>query len=205
MTPRLLLATRNRGKFQEIMEVLAPLQARGFEFVSLNDLGIHEDAPEEALTYEANAVAKAMFYAERSGLPTLADDSGIQVNALPQELGVRTRRWGAGAEASDEAWMEFFLNRMRTETDRSARFVCAAAFYEPLSQDSHVFLGQTEGILAEELKAPMIPGIPLSSIFYPEGLSQVYSQLSLDEKNKLSHRGKAFAALFKFLAHRYPL
>lgn len=198
---KFLVATRNQGKFAEIMEVLHSLEAKGHEFVSLDELGIQDDCDETGETYEANALLKARFYAGLSGVPTIADDSGIQVDALQGELGVKTRRWGAGAQASDQEWVDHFMKRMEGEQERGAKFVCAAAFVG--LGEEHCVLGETLGEIMRSVEAPLKVGIPLSSVFKPQGFSAVYSALSVDEKNEISHRGKAFQALKNYLENHF--
>lgn len=190
----ILIATKNPGKFTEIAQILIDIEAI---FLSLDDLGITADFEETGQTFEENALGKARFYANLSGLPTLADDSGIFVKALSEELGLKTRRWGAGEQASDEEWLEYFMKRMREERDRRAKFVCAAAFVS--SNEERVCVGETHGELTEELEAPLYKGIPLSSVFKPEGCEKVYTALSVEEKNRLSHRGSAFSKLLIYL------
>lgn len=192
---KILIATKNRGKFKEIKEVVDSLP---HEFVGLWDLGIEEDFFEGEDTFEGNAMGKARFYNQLSGLPTIADDSGIFVEALAGELGVKTRRWGAGEKASDEDWIKFFISRIADEKNRKAKFVCVAAFYKGQNGEA-IFRGETNGILTAELMAPITPGIPISSMFIPEGSDKVYSLLKIEEKNKISHRGKAFKQLFDHL------
>lgn len=191
---KVLIATHNPGKFDEIRGFL-----KGFswEVVSLENLGIHEEFVEQADSFEENALGKARFYRELSGLPTFADDSGIFVEALKGELGVKTRRWGAGEQASDEEWLSFFLKRMEREENRRAHFICAAAYSAP--DEERVCLGDTVGTLCLEAQVPLKAGIPLSSVFLPEGCAKVYAALSLEEKNALSHRGKAFKNLISLL------
>lgn len=190
---KILIATKNSGKFQEIKELLQTLPV---ESLSLLDLEIAEEFLEKGESFEENALAKAVFYFEKSGLPTLADDSGILVEALAQELGVKTRRWGAGETASDIEWLDYFMERMRNEKNRKAKFVCAAAYAGPRGQQ--VFLGETKGAITETVEAPLRSGIPLSSVFKPAGHKSVYAALPPEEKNRLSHRGKAFKKLVHF-------
>lgn len=192
----ILIATKNPGKFKEIAEFMKGLNLK---FVSLCDLGIEQDFPENADSFEENALGKARFYSKLTGLPAIADDSGIFINALADELGVKTRRWGAGEKASDEEWLDYFMDRMKSEPDRGAKFVCAAAFSGP--QGEIVFMGETFGQITDQLEAPIYPGIPLSSVFKPEGSDKVYSLLSPEEKNKISHRGKAFKQLFNWISN----
>lgn len=163
------------------------------EFVSLEDLKIQDDFEEEWSSFEENALGKARFYHELSGLPTIADDSGIFIETLEGELGVKTRRWGAGHTASDQAWLEYFMHRMENEKNRAAHFICSAAFVD--NELEKAFLGETKGMITKNIEAPVQTGIPLSSVFKPNGSQKVFSALSTDEKNALSHRGKAFQKL----------
>jgi len=191
---KILIATKNPGKFEEIRSMLEDLPV---DFVSLEELGILEDFVEEEGSFEDNALGKARFFSQRTGLPALADDSGIFVEALADELGVKTRRWGAGEQASDEEWLAHFMKRMEAESNRKAEFVCAAAYVN--GKEEKVFKGETLGFILEAPAAPLKPGIPLSSVFKPETAEQVYAALSTQEKNRLSHRGKAFTLLKTYL------
>ncbi len=191
---KVLIATKNPGKFSEIREMLGTLEA---DFVSLSDIGISEDFIEEGASFAENAQGKARFYAQLSRLPTVSDDSGIFVEALGGELGVKTRRWGAGDMASDEEWLAHFMKRMASEKNRKAKFICAAAYVS--GDEEKVFLGETEGTITETIEAPVKAGIPLSSVFKPLGHEKVFAALSAVEKNELSHRGKAFSNLLHFL------
>lgn len=191
---KILIATGNPGKFKEIAGILAELN---HEFVSLSDLKIDSKFEEIGDTFEEIALAKAKHFSFLSGLPTIADDSGIFVSALAEELGLKTRRWGAGEKATDVEWLEFFMKRMENEKDRSAKFVCAAAFVN--GDDIFGHIEHTEGVITSEVEAEIKSGLPLSSVFKPVPYDKVYSALSDEEKNKISHRGKAFKKLLKTL------
>ena len=197
---QLLIGTSNPGKYEEIMEVLGELP---YKFVRPHDLGLTGDADENGETYEENALIKARHFFEQCGFLTLAEDSGIVVDALAGELGVKTRRWGAGGQASDEEWIKHFLMVMRDVplNKRTARFVCCAAVLG-VAGEPRFFRGETEGIITADLEAPMRPGIPLSSCFRPIGFDKVYASLSVAEKNTISHRGKAMKAVKGFLEER---
>jgi len=190
---KLVVATTNEGKFREIMEVLDGIP---FDVSSSRELGLSSDVVEDGETYEANALIKVRFYQEQTGLITLAEDSGIVVDALVGELGVETRRWGAGESAADEQWIEYFLKILKDvpEDQRTARFICCAALRDA-DGNEQVFVGKTEGILTHELQAPIYRGLPISSCFKPLGVDKVYAALSVEEKNKISHRGKAMHAV----------
>ncbi len=191
---KILIATKNPGKFEEIREMLTGLDA---EFVSLEDLGITEDFKEGSHSFEENALGKARFFHEKTGLVTVADDSGIFVETLAEELGIKTRRWGAGEEASDEEWLEHFMKRMETESNRKAEFVCAAAYVS--GGEEKVFKAETVGVITKTVEVSVKAGIPLSSVFKAEGCGKVFAALSTEEKNQLSHRGKAFVLLKNYL------
>ncbi|QQS59119.1 non-canonical purine NTP pyrophosphatase [Candidatus Peregrinibacteria bacterium] len=192
---RILIATGNSGKVREMREVIGDLPA---EFITLADLGFTNNVEETGTTYEENAFQKADFFFQKTGFPVIAEDSGLEVSALSGELGVQTRRWGAGEQASDAEWMEHFLKRMEGENDRSATFFCTAVFVAEGNIRS-VFTGETKGILAHSPQCLPPKGIPVSALFIPEGKTKVYATMSPEEKNAVSHRGKAMQALKQFL------
>lgn len=192
-TKKLVIATSNPGKYREIMEVMAGVP---YEVVSSRDLKLSDDLVEDGLTYEENALKKVRHYFDQTGYLTLAEDSGIAVDALAGELGVKTRRWGAGENASDEEWISHFLKVLKgvPPEKRTARFICCAALMDERGE-ARLFKGVTEGILTAELQAPIYKGLPISSCFKPAGYDKVYAALSVDEKNQVSHRGKAMHAV----------
>ncbi len=191
----LLLATTNKGKVLEIGEVLSDLP---ITLKTPADFGITDSPHEHGETYRDNAIIKATFYHEIAGIPTLADDSGILVHALKDELGVQTRRWGAGPDASDQEWIDFFLERMKREKNRAATFVCALAYIDSTGA-THVFEGTCEGEITMTLEASYLPGLPISGCFRPHGYSEVYSAMNIEQKNSTSHRGQALKKLQKHL------
>ena len=197
----LLLATKNPGKFEEIKEALKGLP---FQFVFLRDLvfgGVIDDScfVEDGHTFFENAEKQARYYGEKTGLVTLGEDSGILVDALEGELGVQTRRWGAGEKVSDKKWIEYFLERMKDvpENERGAKFVCCACVF--VRGKVSLFEGETCGRITGKLMATIKEGVPLSSCFIPDGLDKVYAALSPGEKNRVSHRGKAMAKVREML------
>jgi XTP/dITP diphosphohydrolase len=194
---RVLIGTTNRGKFNEIMEVMGDLP---HEYLRPLDIGITESASEDGETYEENARMKAEFYFGKSGILTLAEDSGIMVDALAGELGVKTRRWGAGENANDEEWIKHFLEALRDVPDgkRAARFICVGAVTDG-KQDVRFFRGETAGVITRDLEAAIMEGLPISSCFRPDGFDKVYAALTVVEKNSISHRGKAMRSARAFL------
>jgi XTP/dITP diphosphohydrolase len=192
----ILLATSNEGKIMEIRECLSKLDLAVY---TLNDLIDIPQQPEETGgTYEENALLKARYYFRHSGIPTVADDSGIQVEALQGELGIHTRRWGAGSAASDQEWIDFFLARMRTEKNKRAHFVSVLAFVD--GDHEKICEGHCDGVITDELEADYLPGLPISACFIPDSCKQVFSALSINEKNRVSHRGRAVQTLCDYFS-----
>ncbi|MEK7524181.1 MAG: non-canonical purine NTP pyrophosphatase [Patescibacteria group bacterium] len=201
---KLLIATQNPGKFAEISEVLKSVS--DLQLFSLVELKLHDEVEEHGETHEANAMLKAQYFFKKTGLPTLGEDSGIEVDAFPGELGVQTRRWEGLAKATDEQWVKYFLEKMETflPSRRGAKFICYAAIIldEKSFGNPFIFSGETRGVITEKLEAPLKAGIPISSCFRPDGFEKVYAALTVNEKNRVSHRGKAMASVRDFLAQK---
>lgn len=171
-----------------------------------------DDFVEDGKTFEENSRKKAEYYFkilknqfEPGNLLVLGEDSGIIIDALAGELGVKTRRWGAGEQASEEEWIKYFLERMKNvpADERGAEFVCSACLKGIDSNGNEIlesFSGRTRGVITNGLESPLLPGIPLSSCFRPEGFDRVYAALRVEEKNKISHRGKAMKGVREFLS-----
>jgi len=185
---KLLVATTNRGKADEYRELLAGLD---FDLLRLDQAGITQEAEEEHATFEENARSKAVFYADLSGLLTLADDSGLEVDALGGEPGVRSSRY-AGDNATDADRVNFLLNKLMDVplSARQARFRCAIAIAEP---HGRVWLteGECAGGIALEPKGEN--GFGYDPIFYVPEHGKTIAELSPSVKNSISHRGRAAA------------
>ncbi|MFA6466506.1 MAG: RdgB/HAM1 family non-canonical purine NTP pyrophosphatase [Patescibacteria group bacterium] len=193
---KLLIATHNQGKFKESQVKLS--KDLGIEIVSLADLGIIEDYKETGQTYEENAMAKAKFYYNLSKIPTMADDSGLSVEALGGEPGVHSRTW-PGYTATDEELLQMLLDKMKDvpAEKRSAKFVTVVAFYD--GQEELIARGEQLGTIASQLICKMDKGLPYSAVFYPDGYDKVFSELTIDQKNAISHRGRALEQIIKQL------
>jgi non-canonical purine NTP pyrophosphatase (RdgB/HAM1 family) len=198
---RLLIATGSRHKFAELRELL---DLPHTDLVSLSDLGLSDSADETGQTFEQNAIIKALHYARLSELPTLADDSGIEVDALGGRPGVRTRRY-AGPNATDQQNNEKLLAEMDgfySPDERTARYQCVLALAEG---DSVVELarGTFEGRVAFEPRGDA--GFGYDPIFEPDfepAGGRTVGQLTLAEKNEVSHRAKAARAMRDLLIAR---
>ncbi|MFL5578081.1 MAG: RdgB/HAM1 family non-canonical purine NTP pyrophosphatase [Gemmatimonadaceae bacterium] len=199
---KLLLATRSLGKLAELRPLLAPL---GYDVVDLEEAGIAESPAEEELerfeTFEENALAKARyFHALSGGVPVLSDDSGLVVDALSGEPGVRSKRWSGRSDLSgrslDAANNAMLLRRLDRVTDRSARYVCVAAFVG--SRGEVVRRGETEGRI---LSAPRgEEGFGYDPLFESAELGRTFGELTREEKARISHRGRAVRALIAELS-----
>ncbi|MCX5996038.1 MAG: RdgB/HAM1 family non-canonical purine NTP pyrophosphatase [Chloroflexi bacterium] len=192
---RVLLATTNKGKAAEYRDLLKGLD---IETLTLDQAGISWEAEENYTTFEENARAKAEFYAALSGLLTLADDSGLEVDALGREPGVRSSRY-AGDNASDAGRVSFLLNKLRDipQDMRQARFKCVIAIAQPgkLTQTTE---GTCEGCIALEPKGDN--GFGYDPIFFLPEYNKTIAELPPDVKNLISHRGRAAKKARRLLA-----
>ncbi len=199
MSRRLLLATRARHKVAELRELL---DLGDVVLVTPDEVGIEGEPPEDADTFAGNAEIKARYYAERSGLPTLADDSGLEVDALEGRPGVYTRRY-AGEDPTDQqnnAKLLAELDGLPPER-RSARYQCVLAFIDPGAAEAPVLReGAFEGRIATGPRGT--GGFGYDPIFEPVTEApgaRTVGQMSADEKHALSHRGKAARAMAEYL------
>ena len=184
--PRLLVATTNRGKVAEYRDLLAGLD---LDLVTLDEAGISQEADESFHTFEENARSKAVFYAGLGGLLTLADDSGLEVDALGGEPGVRSSRY-AGDNATDSDRVNFLLGKLREvpPEKRQARFKCVIAVAAP-NGHLEIVNGECEGTIALEPRGEN--GFGYDPIFYLPQYGKTIAEVSSELKNEISHRGRA--------------
>ena len=183
----LVLATRNAGKLRELSELMAGAL---FRLVSLDDVGVEQEVEETGDTFEANASLKATIYARLTGLPTLADDSGLEVDALGGEPGVRSSRY-AGEEATDADRVAFLLEKLQNNEDKGpwpARFRCVIAIAWG-AEDLEFHAGECEGLIIDEPRGSS--GFGYDPVFLLPDLGMTMAELSPDEKNRVSHRSRA--------------
>jgi XTP/dITP diphosphohydrolase len=193
---RVLLATRNAGKLAELRRILHAAGAR-VELVGLDDVPPYDELPETGLTFADNALVKAREGARQTGLATGADDSGIAVDVLNGMPGVFSARW-SGRHGDDRANLDLLLAQL-SDVDgehRGAQFVCAAALVLPDGREWTVD-GVMRGRLVREPKGT--GGFGYDPIFVADGESRTNAELPPDEKDAISHRGKAFRALAALL------
>jgi XTP/dITP diphosphohydrolase len=199
--PALLLATRSLGKLYELRPLFAHA---GLDVIDLETAGIgeipEEDDLERHATFEENALAKARYFHRLSGgMPTIADDSGLEVLALGGRPGVHTKRWSGRSDLSgralDEANNQKLLVTLGDETDRRARYVCVAAYLD--GREERTFRGESEGRI---LFAPRgAGGFGYDPLFESVELGLTFAEVDRATKERVSHRGRAFAKLIAAL------
>jgi XTP/dITP diphosphohydrolase len=197
MSTRLLLATRNAGKLAELRRLLEAA-VPGVEVIGLRDVDDYPEAPETGATFEENALLKAREAVRYTGLPAVADDSGLTVDALNGMPGVLSARW-SGRHGDDDANTALLLGQLADVPDerRGAAFVCAAALVTPDGTE-RVLERMWRGRLVHEKRGTN--GFGYDPVFVPEGLDVTSAELEPAEKDARSHRGQAFAALVPVLA-----
>lgn len=200
--PELLVASRNPKKLAELRRVLDHAAVAGVRLVSLDDVPAYPEAPEIGVSFEDNALAKARDGYTATGIPTVADDSGLEVDALNGMPGVLSARWSGQTSgvAADIANYELLLAQLHDVPDerRNAAFVSACAVVTgPGEQDSVVVRGVWPGMIARQPCGT--GGFGYDPVFIPEGQHRSAAQLSPQEKDALSHRGRALALLVPVL------
>ncbi|MFI6231478.1 RdgB/HAM1 family non-canonical purine NTP pyrophosphatase [Micromonospora echinospora] len=200
---KVLLATRNQKKLVELQRILdGALGAHRIALLGLDDVEDYPELPETGLTFGENALIKAREGCRRTGLPTIADDSGIAVDALNGMPGVFSARW-AGRHGDDQANLQLVLDQIADLPDehRGAAFVCTVALVLPGGKE-HLVDGRQAGRL---LRAPRGEGgFGYDPIFLGEGQSRTNAELTPEEKDAVSHRGKALRDLAKLVAKVLP-
>jgi len=191
MTIQLVLATHNAHKVEELRRILGPV-LDGIELIGYSGPEPIEDGD----TFEANALIKARAASIHTGLPAIADDSGISVDALDGAPGILSARYAGNRD--DHENLELLLGNLASEEDRAAQFYCAAAFVN--GSFEHVELGVWPGTVLAE--AAGVGGFGYDPIFKPDGLDVSAAELTADEKNAISHRAKAFAQLMPVVRER---
>ena len=203
---KLVFATHNSGKLVEMRSLLSDLP---IEVLSADEAGVTEDVVEDGATFEDNARKKARFVHERTtpnpslerrgdDLWAVADDSGCCIEALDGRPGVLSARW-AGEGATDQTLVEHTLNEMKDvpEGKRQAWFQTALCLVAPNGRE-WMFEGRINGRIAVEPRGTPRPKLPYDAIFIPEGHDRTFAEMSLEEKNSMSHRGQAFQQLREF-------
>lgn len=203
---KLVLATRNIGKVKELTAMIsAQRRHKDVQILSLQDFPDAPEVVEDGDTYQANASKKATVIADFTGVCTLADDAGLEVNALNGAPGIHSKRW-AGDDVTDDVRIQKLLEAIEGVSDRGARFVAAIAIAEPINPQKppslesdrvQVVIGKCEGHIINEPVGDS--GFGYDPIFVPVGYEKTYAELGEEIKNRISHRSKALRSALKLL------
>lgn len=190
---QIVFATNNKNKLREIREIMNDL----YEVLSLDDIGCHEEIVEDAETIEGNAKIKADFVTNKYHVDCFADDTGLEVEALNGAPGVYSARY-AGEHCSYQDNVNKMLNAMKGKTNRKAAFRTVIALN--LDGKSYSFEGRCDGQIVESQRGT--DGFGYDPIFMPDGFNQTFAEMSHEEKNAISHRGRATQKLIDFLRYQ---
>ncbi len=188
---KILFASSNENKIKEIKALLPA----DFELVTLSDIDFHEEIPETSDTIEGNAIQKATFLADKLSIPCFADDTGLVIPKLKGEPGVYSARY-AGEQRNADDNMNLVLEKLSNKTARSAHFLTVIALH--IFNKIVIFEGKIDGTIIDEKRGTM--GFGYDPIFVPENETRTFAEMPAEEKNTLSHRGRAFAKMVDFLA-----
>lgn len=195
MNMKLVFATNNQHKLQEIKQLLNG----SFELLSLNDIGCEEEIPENQETLEGNAAEKSFYIFNKYGLNCFADDTGLEIEALNGEPGVYSARY-AGEERNADRNMNRVLAKLDKIKNRKARFRTVISLV--IGGRETQFEGIVNGSILEEKRGKS--GFGYDPIFLPDESKLCFAEMPLDEKNKISHRGRAVQKLVEYLIHLKP-
>lgn len=188
----ILVATHNLNKKEEIQQIF------GNQYIikSLNDYHLHDEIIENGTSFEQNALIKAQYCFEKTGVPSLGDDSGLVIEALNGEPGIHSARYAADHDF--EKNIEKVLTKMKNEKNRKAYFITCLCLYD--ESGKHFFTGKIHGEILSEKKGNN--GFGYDPIFQPEGYSISFAEMKTEEKNQISHRKKAIEQFLNFLKNK---
>jgi XTP/dITP diphosphohydrolase len=187
----IIFATNNENKLKEIRDILG----KSFELISLGDLNLEKDIPEDGATLEENSLFKARYIHKSTGMNVFADDTGLEIEALNGQPGVHSARF-AGEEKNSGANIEKVLSLLVNIENRKARFRTVIALI--FKGKEYLFEGTVFGKITKEKRGSK--GFGYDPVFIPEGENITFAEMSLDKKNSISHRAKAFEELKEFLS-----
>lgn len=191
---KICFATNNQHKLDEVRKQLAGSE---FDVVSLKEIGCFDELPETQDTLEGNSWQKADFVFKKFGTACFADDTGLEVESLNGAPGVHSAYYG-GEQRSSDANIQRLLDNLHNKQNRAAQFRTIITFIDPTG--IHTFEGIVRGVILTEKKGSQ--GFGYDRIFQPEGYNRSFAEMSMDEKNTLSHRGRAVAKFISFLLNR---
>ncbi len=192
---KIIFATHNPGKIKEMRDFLG----NGIEVITAVEAGVTEDVVEDGKTFEENALKKARFVNKETKQWSMADDSGLCVDALDGRPGIYSARW-AGENATDDEILDKLMVELKRfpQEKRTANFNSAVALVSPEGKE-YTFSGKINGMIPVKKVGVNNKKLPYDSIFIPEGQDRTFAEMTKDEKNNISHRGIAFNKLKKFI------
>lgn len=191
----IVFASHNLGKVKEVQQLL---HTDEIKLLTMGDVGLHDAMIEEnGYTYEANAWLKAKTVGDSVGKPTLADDSGLEVEALDWKPGIYSARYAKGSDADRN---QKLLRDMANKTNRRARFVAVLVYYDPSTNLKKIFRGEVNGTILREAQGKA--GFGYDPIFLPESSKKSMAELSKEQKNQISHRAVAARSFLKWWMER---
>ncbi len=193
---KIVLSTRNPSKAEQIKAIFV---GSSIFVITLDETHIKGDAIEDGKSLQENALKKALFVSERLNLRewVMADDTGLFINTLNGAPGIKASRW-AGEMATTEQIMQYTLKQLEGVADRSATFETVVSIISPEGKQ-YFFSGKVDGKILKSPRVPAQPKMPYSPIFMPDGTNLVWAEMTVEQENSLSHRGKAFRQARKFL------
>lgn len=190
---KIVIATSNQNKVKEIKKIFSPI--KDLEIISLSDLENSPEIIEDGSTFEENAMKKAYMISKFTDLPVIADDSGLEIDALNGEPGVYSARYG-GKNLTDHQRNQLVLEKMKGHDNRKARFVCAISILIP-DEKKHTLRGECSGIILDEIRGKN--GFGYDPIFFLPEKGMTMAEISMEEKNRISHRAKALEKAKKII------
>lgn len=193
---KILIATHNPGKLEELRKGLSGLEKKGVKTVSLKDLSIDLEPQETGETFQENSLLKAKFYANLAALPTIADDGGLGIDILKGAPGVKSRRW-PGYQASDQELIDYTLLHLRgvTKANRTAYLQTCITFFDPQTQTVFSETEKIEGLIADVPSTRRTGGYPFRALFIVKKFNKYYDDLSEKQHEEINHRLKAVRRL----------
>jgi XTP/dITP diphosphohydrolase len=191
----LLIATTNPGKFNELKKALRDIPTKTFSLRDFPKIKLVEETGE---TFEKNAELKARGYGEQTGLPTIADDGGLEIDALNGEPGIKSHRWlSSNRESTDKELIIYALDRLRgvPREKRGARLRTVVAFYDVINGKVYLESESVSGYIVEEMPDDVIPGFPFRSLLFIPQFGKLYKDLTEEEHRGINHRLKALGRL----------
>ena len=193
---KIIFCSNNKNKRREIQK----LMPEGYEIVSLADMNYTEDIPETAHTFEGNALIKAQTIFDKFQIPCFADDSGLEVHALNNEPGVYSARY-AGEQKNDHENMDLLLQKMKQIDNRKANFKTVICYIDSsVVEEPKYFVGKVNGLIRRKKVGGN--GFGYDPIFEPENQGKTFAEMDMEEKNKYSHRARAFRKMVTYLAEK---